>query len=84
MKKLQQTQDSHAFTLILFPRFSTKMITVSKNQIQTSRLTESRQHQKRADKSTLLFTIALIHLTTLTFENIIRSIEFAALNEQFN
>ena len=56
MKKLQQTQDSHAFTLILFPRFSTKMITVSKNQIQTSRLTESRQHQKRADKSTLLFT----------------------------
>ena len=84
MKKLQQTQHSHAFTLILFPRFTTKMITVSKNQIQTSRLTESRRYQKRADKSTLLFTIALIHLTTLTFENIRRSIEFAALNEQFN
>jgi hypothetical protein len=84
MKKLQQTQHNYAFTLILFPRFSIKMITFFKNQTQTSCLTVNKRHQNRAAKSPLLFNIALIHLTTLTFENIIRSIEFAALNDQFN
>ena len=84
MKKLQQTQHNYDFTLILFPRFSIKMITLSKNQTQTSCLTGNKRYQKRATKSPLSSTIALIQLTTLTFENIIRSIEFAAPNEQFN
>ena len=84
MKKLKQTQQNHAFALILFPRFSIKIITFFKNQTQTSCLKGNRRHQKRAPKSPLLFTLALIYLTTLTFENIIRSIEFTVLNEQFN
>ena len=77
MKKLQQTQHKYASPLILFPQFEIKMITCPKNPLK---LRASQETSGAKNEMLKALYYLLIHLTTLTFDNIIRSIEFAVFN----